>query len=72
MREQRTFDKETLKTLVENSGRTKKWIAGEAGISKSALYSYMNGGCSPSLAVVLHFARIFECEIDDLYLSNAA
>jgi transcriptional regulator with XRE-family HTH domain len=60
------FKFERAKQLLEDSGRTRRWVARECGISEESLSSYLVGRRNPSLAVLKHMARIFEVTVDDL------
>lgn len=56
--------KNKLKELRKNSALTQKQIADVLGIDRSTYSYYENGKASPSLAVLLRIAKVFNVTLD--------
>lgn len=60
------FNFERAKAIIEDRGRTRRWVAKRCGIEFSTLKAYLAGARSPSLPVLMHMAQALECELSDL------
>lgn len=66
------FNPDKLRQLLEDSGRTRAWVAEQAEIKVNTLSRYVSGFSSPSKPVAKLIAIALECEISDFQTQVAA
>ncbi len=56
-----------VKELRSARGWTQEQLAAAVGVSRQSINSIERDRYVPSLALALHFARIFECSTDEIF-----
>ena len=59
--------KNRLKDFREKKGLTQKKLADKVSVTRQTVISIENGKYIPSLPLALKFARVFKCEVEDLF-----
>lgn len=57
---------ENLMFLIKEKKYTQEEVAKEAGLSDSALSSYINGIRKPGIKAVINISYVLDCSIDEL------
>lgn len=57
---------DNLMLLIKEKNYTQEEVAREAGLSDSALSSYINGIRKPGIKAVINISYVLECSIDEL------
>jgi transcriptional regulator with XRE-family HTH domain len=58
---------ERAKQIMKREGRTREWLADQCGITVESLSQCLsNVDRRPSRPVLLHMARVLNCDINDL------
>lgn len=57
---------DNLMLLIKEKKYTQEEVAREAGISDSALSSYINGIRKPGIKAVINISYVLDCSIDEL------
>lgn len=60
------WNPERAKQLIDDRGRTRKWVANQCGITVETLSHHLSGRRNPSLPVLMHMARALECDVSEL------
>ena len=66
------FNHEVLRTMLEDSGLRRDWVAEQIGVKKGTLDRYCIGVNSPKLPVLMLMAQVFNCEVDDFFTESEA
>lgn len=62
--------KTTLRSQINNEGRTIKWLAQQCGVKPHTVSSYLSGRRSPSPSVMILMAKALNCSVEDLTAKN--
>ena len=62
-----TLTKNKLKEKRNNANMTQEKLASIAGVSRQTIISIENGRYVPSLELALKFAKIFKCNVEQLF-----
>ena len=57
---------DNLMFLIKEKKYTQEEVAREAGLSDSALSSYINGIIKPGIKAVINISYVLDCSIDEL------
>lgn len=56
-----------IRELIQESGMTKRFVAGKIGVNENTLGNWMDGRSMPRLDQAVRLAKILNCKVDDLW-----
>jgi transcriptional regulator with XRE-family HTH domain len=66
------LDRNRVRELIEEEGRTQKWVAKQCGITDKYLSQILTGTRSPSLPVIKLLAAVLKTEESALVIPKAS